>query len=112
MSDYPEYLSAHARVRCHQRAISPSDVEIVERYGRGVHQRGAYMSILGKKELRRAQLQEGRDLSKLKGVHLVWDATERTVMTVYKNEKFTISNANRLRTRSAGYGGNTKRRDV
>ena len=85
LSGYPSYLSHHALTRCHQRGISPSDLMIVERFGRLVHNRGACFQHFGRRELKRAQDFIKRDLSKLLGLQLVWNSEETQVMTVYRN---------------------------
>lgn len=95
---YPTFLSDHALVRCNQRGFSPRDIELVHEFGRVVHQRGACFMVIGKRELAYAQSATGLDLSKLKGLRLVWDSLEHTVITVYRKGAGKIKGYTRHRT--------------
>lgn len=85
IAGYPDYLSLHALTRCNQRGISPQDLNVVQRYGRVAHERGACTQRLGRRELQAAQRALKRDLSKLSGLELVWNTEETMVITVYRN---------------------------
>jgi Domain of unknown function (DUF4258) len=87
-------ITKHANKRMQQRHISDLAIAIVLEYGRDVLVRGAWICVIGKKEIERSR-RHGIDLSAYAGVHVVLSEEGGSVMTVYRNGDFR-----RLRAKS------------
>ena len=63
-------VTDHARCRMAQRGVRPDAVAATLRYGRCVHVRGAWVSVIGRREVAAAR-RTGIDLSRFEGLHVV-----------------------------------------
>jgi hypothetical protein len=81
---YSHQLTHHASLRSQQRCISRPTIDLVTRYGREIHTRGATFMVIGRKEVDKYK-GLGIDLSKAQGVHVLL-STEGQVITTYRNQ--------------------------
>ncbi len=86
-------LTQHARERMSHRGIRPRTVDAVLTYGRVIYTRGAYISAIGRKEVR-FYAREGIDLTTYEGTQVVV-GTDGHVLTVYRNRDFRGLRASR-----------------
>lgn len=80
-------LTAHARRRMEQRAISAEAILAALLFGRSVHTRGAEIYLLGRKDIHRASQWQMTDLQRFEGVQVVCAQTGE-IITVYRNRSF------------------------
>ena len=83
-SDY--HVSHHAWQRMSERSLSSDIIHCVINYGRVAYVRGATISAVGRKEIKRFE-QDGIDLSGAAGVQVVC-SDGGVIMTVYRNHDF------------------------
>lgn len=76
-------MSQHAAIRVSSRRLPSEAMEVVFRYGREVHTRGAVVFVVGRKEVHLAH-RRGLDLTKFEGVHMVC-SVEGIVLTAYRS---------------------------
>jgi len=74
------------------RGINRNKIEAVLYYGRCVHTRGAFLYVIGHKEIK-TNAKRGINLEDCEGVQVVC-TSEHTVLTVYRNR-----NLRKLRTK-------------
>ena len=78
-------LSRHAEVRCRQRGISTSAMELVLDFGSRIYSGGALFCFMADKDMPGQippQVQE-----RLRGITLILNLQNYEVMTVYRNRK-------------------------
>lgn len=84
--DPPPSLTRHAAERMPRRGIRLAAIHAALDYGRVVYTRGAFIYLIGHKEVNR-QRQEGIDLSAFVGVQVVC-SPDGSILTVYRNRCF------------------------
>ena len=78
-------LARHAQKQMTRRRLSMRDIAMVLEFGRLLHERGAEIYFLGRKEIKHFR-QEGIPLESLNGIHVVC-GDEGRILTVYRNRK-------------------------
>ena len=89
-------FTSHAIHRMDERGISQEAVDLAVSYGRAVHERGATIYAIGRKEVQRYRSQ-GVDLSDQEGIQVVCNKAGG-IMTVYRNRDFRSLRPRRRRT--------------
>ncbi len=82
-SEAPIRFTVHGAKRASARRISVVAVDAVLLWGRELRLRGAWVYVVGRRDVRRAA-REGVDIASLEGVHVVC-SDDGAVITVYRN---------------------------
>ena len=77
--------SDHARRRGQTRNISLEAMQVALDYGRTIHHRGACYYVIGRQEVDRLREDEGLDISKFNGVHVVCNSINGNIITVFRD---------------------------
>jgi hypothetical protein len=94
----PSTVTRHAERRMRTRGIPAKAVEVALTYGRVFETRGAYVHVIGRKEIRECGAM-GIDVSAFHGVQVIC-SNDDVVMTTYRNPRF------RTLTRQRGWRRN------
>jgi hypothetical protein len=86
-------VTEHAARRMAQRGLRLEAVATALRYGRCVHARGAWLYVVGRREVARAR-SGGVDLSAFEGVHVVC-AADGAILTVFRNRDLAVRDSAR-----------------
>ncbi len=81
------HLTRHARVRAQSRSISNEQIDLALDWGREVHVRGAWIYVVGRKEVAHAARFDVQ-LEEVEGVHVVC-SSGGAVITVYRNRSLS-----------------------
>ncbi len=93
-------LTSHARRRLNGRGIPAEAVDVVLRYGRTVHTRGAAIRVIGRKEV----FENGHlNLSPFEGIQVVC-SPDGEVMTIYRNKDLRGLRSRRRRPSHRRFG--------
>jgi hypothetical protein len=98
-TDYPATrISVHASDRMHGRSITFQQIDMVIRFGRVAHVRGATVYAIGRREMEQL-LRLNINTDRLEGLQVVCDPWSGTVITAYRNRDLSS-----LRRKSRYYG--------
>ena len=77
-------MSAHAITRAAQRNVSPEDIQYVMRFGTKEHRAGACFFYLGGKDIPVRDRRKDA-FKRLEGTTIVLDASQKVIISVYRN---------------------------
>ena len=78
-------VTEHALCRMHERRVNAQHVAFALEHGRTVWCRGARLQVVGRREIRRAELRGVEVPPRAEGVQVVCAVDEETIITVYRN---------------------------
>ncbi|RMG65554.1 MAG: DUF4258 domain-containing protein [Calditrichaeota bacterium] len=78
-------FTPHARKRMHQRGIKMADVQLALARGQRIYARDTLFVFLGRRQL----IDLGNLAERLEGLTLVIDPKTKTLLTVFRNRRFT-----------------------
>ncbi len=96
-------ITSHALKRMNSRGISQDAVLATLIYGRAIHDRGALICVIGRKEVKQFG-EEAVNLSDYEGVHVICSKNGK-VMTTYRNRDFKSLRSSKRGPASRRYGG-------
>jgi hypothetical protein len=86
--DFSWNITQHAKSRMGDRGIRHTYVEMVLSYGRQCFVRGAVIYAMGRREVAFCQ-GKGITVDQIKGLQVVCNQDDNTVITVYRNNDFS-----------------------